>query len=71
MFSTHSRPSQTLILALTTQVEKLLEMQTQQAAHTTQALGTQNFWNTNRFQFIKIADWRMKKGQDQITQDGK
>ena len=64
-------PKDAKILALTTQVEKLLEMQTQKAAHTTQAPGTQNFRNTNRFQFTEIVDWRMKKGQDQITRDGK
>ena len=64
-------PKDAKILALTTQVEKLVEMQTQKAAHATQAPGSQQFRSSNRFQFTEIVDWRMKKGPDQMTRDGK
>jgi len=62
-------PKDAKIIALTTQVEKLVEMQTKLAANATQA-PSQNRQNS-RFQFTEIAAWRMKKGPDQMDKDGK
>ena len=53
-------PKDAKITALTTQVEKLVEMQTKLVANATQA-PLHNRYNS-RFQFTEIAAWRMKKG---------
>ena len=57
-------PKDTKIIALTTQVEKLDEMQTKLAAHATNGLQHNNSRFTSQFQFTEIADWRMKKGPE-------
>ena len=65
-----SDPKDAKILALTTQVEKLVEMQSQLVANATQA-PSQNRTMNPRFQFTEIAAWRMKKGPEKLDRDGK
>ena len=62
-------PKDAKIVALTTQVEKLVEMQSQLAANATQAPAQNR--NSSRFQFTEIAAWRMKKGPEKHEKDGK
>ena len=62
-------PKDAKIIALTTQVEKLVEMQTKMAENATQAPSQSR--GNSRFQFTEIAAWRMKKGPDQMDKNGK
>ena len=62
-------PKDAKIIALTTQVQKLVEMQTPLVANATQA--TNQNRNPSRFQFTEIAAWRMKKGPEKLEKDGK
>ena len=63
-------PKDAKILALQTQVEQLVGLHQQSLkANTTQAPQTNR--STPRQQFTEIADWRMKKGQEQLDRDGK
>ena len=64
-------PKDAKIIALTTQVQKLVEMQVKLAAHATNGPSNNNFRSSNGFQFTEIADWRMKKGPEQMDKDGK
>ena len=63
-------PKDAKIIALTTQVEKLVEMQTKLAAHATNGLQYNNSRSTSRFQSNEIADWRMKKSPKQMKKMG-
>ena len=64
-------PKDAKILALTTQIDKLVEMQTKLAAHATNGPSNSTSRYSSRFQFTELADWRMKKGSEQMEKEGK